>query len=629
MAESPVELHADDFEDDHDAPEGYRSAAERNTHIAGVVVASIVYGMLQFIVPYALMFTFFFNGRFPGVINMPVVINTAAQLDARLATVWNDQTWIVAGNYGQPPFELRAWEATGQPVAGIGHALPMAATALVPDGAERLWVLHDKALTVIEPGGARTVYPRHAFRELQGAFLHQGRLAAFDRPLLNGPWQYLELDEVEWTPVGWLKPPPYEVTTTGSPRPPGVMPSGQTVPEVQVVIDPADGTPVFVFRRETTLWFTRDWPIVPDPPSAPAVVPAADAPISAETARGHQAGASVRWTRLCDTAYDQWSVCFQGGELCVVTQQASFGVGMIQTKFLVERWDGARLGRPVETNVDEYVQASSIIPGPAGTRWLLSPKMNGSSLEAFRYDGETLVREPFEFQVNATTTTAGSPITIEQPSWKFQVGNAVLMYGMLAIYLATIHRLTKRHRTRRFAFGHLRVELAPLLRRGLARFLDGLLVGIPLAPFWIWFLVSFDQQAWIQDFSRNPTVRFPELLGAILGLLLYGSFTTVLFGVWEGRWGWSPGKGLCGLRVVRTTLEPIGVMRGMIRQILLVGDSFFTYVVGVALIAITGKQQRLGDFAADSIVIVARELPDYRQQRRVSGRSVTGDIKVC
>lgn len=612
MAESPVELLADDFEDDQLAPEGYRSAAERNTHIAGVVVASIVYGMLQFIVPYALMFTFFFNGRFPGVMTMPVIMN-ATQLDARLATVWNDQTWIVAGNYGQPPFELRAWEDTGQPVAGVRHALPMAATALVPDGTERLWVLHDKALTVIEPAGVRTVYPRHAFRELQGAFLDQGRLAAFDKPILNGPWQYLELDGVEWTPVGWLEPPPDEVTTTRSAPPPGVMPYSQTSP-LQVVIDPGDGTPVFVFRRETTLWFTRDWPIVPDQPGAPAVLPAADGPVSAESAPANGSGESVRWTRLCDTAYDQWSVCFQGGELCVVTQRASVGNNLLQTKFLVERWDGARLGRPVETTVDEYVQSSAIIPGPNGTQRLLTPKLNGYTLVTDRYDGETLVREPFEFQVDATTTTTTSPITIEQPSWKFQVGNAVILYGMLAIYLATIHRLTQRHRTRRFAFGHLRVELAPLLRRGLARFVDGLLVTIPLAPVWIWFLVSFDQQAWIQDFSRNPTVRFPELLGAVLGLLLYGIFTTVLFGVWEGRWGWSPGKGLCGLRVVRTTLEPIGVPRGMIRQILLLGDTFFTYVVGVALIAITGKQQRVGDIAADSIVIVARELPDYRQR---------------
>jgi uncharacterized RDD family membrane protein YckC len=612
MAESPVELLADDFVEDHDAPEGYRSAAERNTHIAGVVVASIVYGMLQFIVPYALMFTFFLNGRFPGVMTMPVIMN-ATQLDARLATVWNDQTWIVSGNYGQPPFQLSAWDAAGKPVAGVRHALPLAATALVPDGTERLWVLHDKALTVIEPAGVRTVYPRHAFRELQGAFLHQGRLAAFDKPILNGPWQYLELDGVEWTPVGWLEPPPDEFTTTRSAPPPGVMPYSQTSP-LQVVIDPGDGTPVFVFRRETTLWFTRDWPIVPDQPGAPAVLPAADGPVSAESARANGSGESVRWTRLCDTAYDQWSVCFQGGELCVVTQRASVGNNLLQTKFLVERWDGERLGRPVETTVDEYVQSSAIMPGPNGTQRLLTPKLNGYTLVADRYDGETLVREPFEFQVDATTTTTTSPITIEQPSWKFQVGNAVILYGMLAIYLATIHRLTQRFRTRRFAFGHLRVELASLLRRGLARFVDGLLVTIPLAPVWIWFLVSFDQQAWIQDFSRNPTVRFPELLGAVLGLLLYGIFTTVLFGVWEGRWGWSPGKGLCGLRVVRTTLEPIGVPRGMIRQILLLGDTFFTYVVGVALIAITGKQQRLGDIAADSIVIVARELPDYRQR---------------
>jgi hypothetical protein len=42
----------------------------------------------------------------------------------------------------------------------------------------------------------------------------------------------------------------------------------------------------------------------------------------------------------------------------------------------------------------------------------------------------------------------------------------------------------------------------------------------------------------------------------------------------------------------------------LLRRVLLIVDSFFNCVVGFVLIALTPKQQRLGDLASNTIVIL-------------------------
>ncbi len=75
----------------------------------------------------------------------------------------------------------------------------------------------------------------------------------------------------------------------------------------------------------------------------------------------------------------------------------------------------------------------------------------------------------------------------------------------------------------------------------------------------------------------------------------------------QGRWGWTPGKWICGLRIVRTTLRPFGLLRSLLRVLLLYVDAILLAypIPGVAAILLSENRQRLGDMAADTIVIVA------------------------
>ena len=60
---------------------------------------------------------------------------------------------------------------------------------------------------------------------------------------------------------------------------------------------------------------------------------------------------------------------------------------------------------------------------------------------------------------------------------------------------------------------------------------------------------------------------------------------------------------LTGIRVLGTDLRPCGFGRAVLRNLLTFVDGFFNFLVGVLLVALTENWQRLGDFAARTIVV--------------------------
>jgi len=77
----------------------------------------------------------------------------------------------------------------------------------------------------------------------------------------------------------------------------------------------------------------------------------------------------------------------------------------------------------------------------------------------------------------------------------------------------------------------------------------------------------------------------------------------VVYSFLEGQYCLTPGKWLLGIRVVGTDLRPCGFGRALLRNILRFVDGFFNYLVGIMLVAFTENQQRVGDFAARTIVV--------------------------
>jgi uncharacterized RDD family membrane protein YckC len=120
-----------------------------------------------------------------------------------------------------------------------------------------------------------------------------------------------------------------------------------------------------------------------------------------------------------------------------------------------------------------------------------------------------------------------------------------------------------------------------------------------------------------------------EAIGAaIFALADFGMafFYYVLFEVLGG--GRTPGKRATGIRVVRSGGRPVTFVRSMLRNIMRVIDALAFYLVGMVTIFITTNNQRLGDLAADTVVVRDRH-GDRRTGEAPSSSGVTYDPGVA
>jgi uncharacterized RDD family membrane protein YckC len=93
-------------------------------------------------------------------------------------------------------------------------------------------------------------------------------------------------------------------------------------------------------------------------------------------------------------------------------------------------------------------------------------------------------------------------------------------------------------------------------------------------------------------------------LFAILSFLLFTGYDVVFEVFASGR---TPGKRLNGLRVVRSDGSPVGFLTSAVRNALRLVDILPAfYLVGIASILATARNQRLGDVAAGTLVVRER-----------------------
>ena len=75
------------------------------------------------------------------------------------------------------------------------------------------------------------------------------------------------------------------------------------------------------------------------------------------------------------------------------------------------------------------------------------------------------------------------------------------------------------------------------------------------------------------------------------------------FSILEGKLGRTPGKWLTGIRVLGMDLQPCGIGRGLLRNLLKVVDGFFNFMVGIMVVALSENWQRVGDMASRTVVV--------------------------
>lgn len=120
--------------------------------------------------------------------------------------------------------------------------------------------------------------------------------------------------------------------------------------------------------------------------------------------------------------------------------------------------------------------------------------------------------------------------------------------------------------------------------------------------------------------AEIPDSILKGLIIGALAILLFGIgggvsvavFLVLSFAIWYGydvlfevlAGGQTPGKRWVGLRVVRTSGAPVGFVASSIRNLMRIVDGPLTsYIAGIVSIVLSKRNQRLGDMAADTLVV--------------------------
>jgi uncharacterized RDD family membrane protein YckC len=128
--------------------------------------------------------------------------------------------------------------------------------------------------------------------------------------------------------------------------------------------------------------------------------------------------------------------------------------------------------------------------------------------------------------------------------------------------------------------------------RFLAILIDAVVVTLALCPFIILAVASSDAEA-------GETSSGASLLLNCLSFLIGIGYYVVL----EALRGQTVGKMALGIRVVKLDGSPISWQESIIRNLLRIIDGLFAYLVAAILIWTSPMKQRLGDRAANTVVV--------------------------
>ncbi len=152
---------------------------------------------------------------------------------------------------------------------------------------------------------------------------------------------------------------------------------------------------------------------------------------------------------------------------------------------------------------------------------------------------------------------------------------------------------------------------ATTFERIIAGILDLFIVGI-LSWFFIFFTSSF--------FERFGVDRMGEVFLILMPLVILIAYHTLSEYFANGQ---SVGKRVLGIRVVRVDGQRAGMREAVLRSIVLIIDLVLSSgVIGSLLIATSRRRQRLGDMAANTVIIKSAPPKPFRLKDIVEIKSI-------
>lgn len=162
-----------------------------------------------------------------------------------------------------------------------------------------------------------------------------------------------------------------------------------------------------------------------------------------------------------------------------------------------------------------------------------------------------------------------------------------------------------------YAFGLSHVRLGSLLWRGIARLIDLFLVlSSSLGVGWI---LTRDLDWLALCDALNLRLDHPSIPAATLAarvVTIWMVSVILLFLYLQAARGVTPGKWICGLKTVRTSLRPCDLAHVLAREVVFFVDAgnLLCWSPGILFIALTDCRQRMGDIVGDTIVVEVRSL---------------------
>ncbi len=472
----------------------------------------------------------------------------------------------------------------------------------VTDG-QRLWGIGDKE--IIETDGTTSV--THRPRRLLGtmncrAFLYEGKPALIDRDA-NNVERLLVLVDGDWNDKGQVAMPgpgrvwkfddargrlvPVPRTSANSTR------RGSPWQQTRVI---SAGGAYHVFDLEETvgpiqsvcLSYRNGLDLVAQPiESGPTSA------LAPENAPADTTG----WIRL-DTSIDPRDfgfAAFEGEPVIGGGGMPPMSIGVMRQKIAALR------GRAMDGNIPELRGQVALLSSREAAELYAIPRPSSSRLRVFRCNKQSVTEMPYRIEGAA--------------DWAVRFWKWVALKVFVVSFVGTLLLLVGTSRLKSFptesahSFGLRTVQLASLERRCLAKGIDVALLLCPTAILLACFVSYADSETLYWSGLGLLQGQFSHY-GAELALLAFGvtHLTVPPFLImvrYEGCYGVTPGKWLCGIRTMRTTLRPCGFARALLRELLMWFDTplLLTILPGMMCMLSTEQRQRIGDLVADTIVV--------------------------
>ncbi len=571
-------------------PTERKSVAEQPMYVLLILALVGIIFLAQIVIPLGLFYAIY------GSINPGDLITTTVPEYGHTA-LWKDRIWYSALTVG-PSFSGKGNLKSFDPATGTttesGIEVPFPTTGLLAEG-DRLWAVSTNTVVKIESEKGTEFKPKRLLNRPCEPFLYDGKLAVIDMTKSGTP-KLLVLQNNEWDELGTVLVPlslPW-ATVDGK----QVLTSPNTPPKV---LSQLNDLKVIAHNGQFHL-FLADGSIVAWHKGLELATPSALAPDNVETAV--DLSDLKDWEVACPATVriglkgkDLFKAGLVDGQPVVITSPSSTTVPFQSSSLIGYRRVDGSWKKTAEQQTPGMTELMTVTDGT-------KTYVGGLSLV------QTLrLHEVIGNEIHPTGAVVKAPVhPLQQPMKRIVLIGSCVYWPTLLLLAMGLSWLIATYRETSYQFGLTTVELASTTRRGIARVIDYFVYVIPLYLFAMAFGMSSQEQMEqnmdkMFDFSQGGMLL--QLIWVIFGSLLIQLVILVVTSLFQGFWGVTLGKWVCGIRTVRTTLRPCGFLRSLLREILILVDTLFTWtwIPAVLSIAFTSCQQRLGDLAADTIVI--------------------------